>query len=400
MKPLRNEEVEVQTVQLVRIMPDTGDRIDSLDAQTRGRRSWMRNLPFFVVVILPTLLSALYFLLVAAPRFQSEVKFVVRTPGSTATSELASLVQGSGVMRSGDDAYIAKAYMLSRDAMEQLINQNGLRAVFDGAGADLLWRYPGPFRSSDQEGLLKHYLKFVAVDYETSSGISTLTFQAFNPPDAQRLAGALLAHTEAFLNSLNTRAQSDAVQTALKDVEDAKQRSYKALDAVTAFRNRESVIDPTKASTGIVESISKLSLETSSTNARLAELAVTTPQSPEINSLRTRVNALQDQITKQRQTLGGTSTSLAPRISEYERLLLEQTFGERAFLSALTSLEAARLDAERQRVFLEGVTTPDLPDFPAYPYRLLSVLGTFVVALAVWRVVRTYFKDLRSHAKR
>jgi capsular polysaccharide transport system permease protein len=400
MKPLRSEEVEVQNVQLIRIVPNSEGGDAGLHARQRARSGFYRNLPFLIIVVLPTLLAAIYYFGIAAPRYQSEVKFVVRSPGSSSSSEIASLVQGPGVVRAGDDAFIAKAYMLSRDAMQQLIDKDGLRTVFSRAGIDLLWRYPGPFRSGDSEGLLKHYRKFVTISYEQTSGILTLGFDAFDPTDAQRLAGALLDHTEVFLNHLNTRAQNDAVHSALGVVEEAKQRAYQALDAVTAFRNRESTVDPTKASAGIVASISSLSLETSTTNARLAELATTTPQSPEIGPLRMRLQAVQDQIGKQRQLLGGSDVSLAPRIAEYERLLLDQQFAERAFLSGLASLEAARIDAERQRVFLERVTTPDLPDFPAYPYRLISVLATLAIAYAVWRVYSTISKDILDHAKR
>ena len=112
-----------------------------------------------------------------------------------------------------------------------------------------------------------------------------------------------------FLNGLNTRAQNGCGGSGAADVDDAKKRAYAALDAVTAFRNRETVIDPTKSSTGIVETISRLSLETSTTNARLAELLTNTPQSPEIADLADAASAaLQDQITRQRQKLGGTRT--------------------------------------------------------------------------------------------
>ncbi|WP_131113475.1 capsule biosynthesis protein [Lichenihabitans psoromatis] len=400
MKPLRSEEIEVQNVKLIRIVPDQEGGDASLQARQRSPSGFYRNLPFLIIVVLPTLLAALYYFGIASSRYQSEVKFVVRSPGSAASSELASLVSGSSIVRAGDDAYIAKAYMLSRDAMEQLVEKDGLRAVFDKAGWDFLWRYPGPFRSSDTEGLMKHYLKFVSIAYEQSSGILTLGFQAFEPEDARRMAGALLAHTEVFLNGLNVRAQNDAIKSAVAQVDDGKQRAYDALDKVTAFRNRENVVDPTKSSTGIVDSISRLSLETSNSNARLAELATTTPQSPEIPTLRTRVAALQDQIGKQRQLLGGTTASLAPRIAEYQRLLLEQQFAERSFMSGLASLESARLDAERQRVFLERVTAPDLPDFPAYPYRLASVLGTLAISYGVFRVFKSVSKDVWDHAKK
>jgi capsular polysaccharide transport system permease protein len=393
------QEVEVQTVKLVRLAPEGG--LDAPVEPQRRTNALLRRLPFLLLVVLPVLVSALYFFLLAAPRYQSEVKFVVRTPSTAAASELAAFVQGSsGVSRANDDAFIAKEYMLSRDAMEQLLAKVDLLGLFGKAGLDPWWRYPGLFRSPNAESLQKQYLRFVSVDYDSSSGISTLTAQGYEPADAQRLANALLDITEVFLNGLNTRAQNDAVQNAVRDVASAQQRAYAALDAVTSFRNREAVLDPTLSSTGVVQSISALSLETSTTNARLAELLTNTPQSPEIATLRTRIAALQAQIARQRQQLGGTSDSLAPRIAEYQRLLLEQTFAEKAFTTALAALETARLEASRQRIFLERVTAPDLPDAPAYPYRLACVLATLAGALALWRVTTALFFDTQEHHKR
>lgn len=394
-----HEEIELQTVQLVRLVPDPDEASLTIEPREKFRRRLIDVLPFTALVIVPTLLAAVYFVLLAAPRYLSEVHFVVRTPGSAATSEIASIVQGTSVMRSADDAYVAKEYMLSQDAMNQLIQKDGLLAMFAQAGADVLWRYP-MFGQGSSDGLAKHYADFVKVDDDQSTGVDRLSVQAFDPADAQRLAGALLDHTEVFLNGLNTRAQRDAIDSALRDVDAAKQSAYDALAAVTSFRNQEETVDPTKASAGIVASISALSLETATSNARLAELMKDTPQSPEITVLRTRITALQDQIVKQRQLLGGDTASLAPRIERYERLLLDQQFAEKAFISALGSLEAARVDATRQRVFLERVTQPDRPDEPAYPYRVGGVFATLALGLMVWRIANVVGKDTRDHGRR
>jgi capsular polysaccharide transport system permease protein len=171
---------------------------------------------------------------------------------------------------------------------------------------------------------------------------------------------------------MNDRAQSEAVRSALAEVEASKQSAYKALDRITAFRTREAVIDPKEASSAIFDTIAHLSTETAEANVAVAQLVSNSLQSPQINDLRTKISALQDQIAVERQKLGGADSALAPRIAEYERLSLDQQFSERTFISALGSLESARLDAERQRVFLNEVAAPNLPDYPVYPYRLLG----------------------------
>lgn len=394
---LLREDIQVQTVQLVRLVPEVGGI--AVTPGERLRRQIVDRMPFAGLVVLPTVLAILYCLVFAAPRYESDVTYVVRTPGSSASSEIASVVQGSGIVKSNDDVYVAKEYLQSRDAMDRLIDKDGLLTMFAGAGWDPLWRYP-LFGAGTQDGLVKHYKAFVNVESSASTGISKLSMQAFTPEDAQRLANALIDHTEQFLNGLNGRAQRDAVDSAVADVDRAKQKAYAALDAVTAFRNAEETVDPTKSSSGIVAGISSLSLEVASSNARLAELMTTAPQSPEIPTLRSRTAALQDQIGKQRQQLGGDATSLAPRIERYQRLLLEQQFAEKAFVSALTSLEAARLDASRQRIFVERITSADLPDLPAYPLRVTTILSVFALGLLTWWVAHQLGRDAREHGRK
>jgi len=48
----------------------------------RPRSGWLHQLPlpFLIVVGLPTLLAAIYFLVIASPRYVSEARFLVRAP--------------------------------------------------------------------------------------------------------------------------------------------------------------------------------------------------------------------------------------------------------------------------------------------------------------------------------
>ena len=56
----------------------------------RGRQSWWRRIPLaaIFVVVLPTLLAAIYFLLIASPRYVSEARFIVRSANQSAPSSL------------------------------------------------------------------------------------------------------------------------------------------------------------------------------------------------------------------------------------------------------------------------------------------------------------------------
>ena len=104
--------------------------------------------------------------------------------------------------------------------------------------------------------------------------------------------------------------------------------------------------------------------------------------------LRARARALQIEIDRARGTLAGGDSSFAPRIAEYERLVLMRDFDQKALLSALSVQEAARLDVQRQQVYLEQIVSPALPDKPLYPHRVLWTGAIFLAGLVVFWLFR------------
>ena len=130
----------------------------------------------------------------------------------------------------------------------------------------------------------------------------------------------------------------------------------------------------------------------------MSDVAKMTPDSPWLMSMRQKIVALQQQISNERQALAGGRASLTPQLAEYESLSLDQNFAERSFLAALASLEAARQDAQRQRVFLELVTNPNLPDYPVYPYRTLWILVVLAGGLLVWWLASALEENTRAHS--
>lgn len=335
----------------------------------------------------------------ASPRYVSEVSFVVRSPTTSLSNQISSAVQGSSIVRSSDDAYIVKEYILSRDAMTYLLENADLMKAFDRPEADILWRFPPIFFRPTKERLFKHYLRFVGVDYDQTTGVATLSVQAFRAEDAQRLANALILKSEALINSLGERSGASAITSAAAEVESARARTNEALDAITEFRNRVKIIDPSQVSLAAFNTIAALSLTTAETNASLADIEKETPTGPQVDALKRRIVALQDQIEIESKKLAGGANSLAPQVEEYERLVVAQTFAEQAFLSGLAALETARVDAIRQRVFVEPITSASLPDYPAYPHRTLWTVGALIVSFMIWRLVRTVIEDTLLHGR-
>lgn len=363
--------------------------------------SWLAlNRWYLLVVIMPTAIGALYFGLLAADRYEAEARFVVRSPSSAATSQLTSLVQGTGIVRSSDDAFIVHAYMQSRDMVRQLVAEDQLVERLQRPEVDILWLYPGLLRRHSSERLWRHFQSFISVDYNSTTGISTLRVQAFRPEDAKVIAEALLRNGEKLVNGISDRSLREAIQNAAAEVEASRARARASLERITEFRRRHAMIDPGRTSAAALETITRLALEIAKVNAELGELRLTAADSPQAKALVQRVAAYEAQVDKERSQLAGADTSLAPLIAEYERLVLEREFAERTFASAQLAHDIARLESERQRLFIERVSSPVAADYAKYPYRLIGVIAVFLVSFMLFSVLRQLLADNRSHDAR
>lgn len=365
------------------------------------QRRWPSGIvSLLLLVLLPTCLATGYFCLMAADRYQSEARFVLRMPGrAIANAAMANLLQSSGVTRSTDDGYIVREFLESRDAMAWLEKTSRLRAAYGEPKWDFIWRFPNPFMSNTEEGLYRQYERMVSASFDSSTGVNTLKVQAFTPADARHQTAALLDAAEALVNRLNERARRDAIGLADAEAERMRQRTLAAQAALTAFRERERLVDPGQATLAVLETIAKLSQEAAQVSVELGQLEKASPNGPQIGSLRGRRAALEAQIAIERQRLAGDAQSIAPKIAEYERLMLEREFAEKALMAAMTSVELARVEVLRQQIYLERVAAPGQPDYPAYPLRAVWCLATLAAGFMAWRMWRILAGDALRHTE-
>lgn len=360
----------------------------------------LRRLARIALVLSPTLLAGVYYGAIASDQYVSEARFVIRTaskPGG-AIGGLGALLQMVGISRSQDDAWAVHDFLTSRDALRALSAKVNLRAIYGYAGADFLARYPSILYGDSDERLYSYFQRMLTVAVSTSTGLTTLRVNAFAPADAQLVAAALLRLGEDLVNRLNDRIQADAVQLAVAEVTRAEDRRITNQQAITAFRNRELLLDPVKNATIVLEVIARLSTQLADARADIAETRAGSPTSPNLPSLQRREEALAAQILVERNRVGSASDGLADKIAEYERLNLEREFSIRALSQAVAAQEQAGMEARRQQLFLERVVEPGTADYPTMPQRwrmFFTVLGFNLIGLAVGWLILT---GLREHS--
>ena len=367
----------------------------------RRRQSWLRRhvrlASFLLVVALPTAATTAYLTGFAADQYVSEAKFVVRGPTSQAPGMLTSLLQTAGMSRAQDDTYAVQDYILSRDALGELIRNQGLRDVFGRPEADPVFRFPPLWQGSTFEHFHQYYQKRISVTLDSSTGVSTLLVRTFRAADSQRIATALLSGAEGLVNRMNERQRENAIRDARKEVGLAEERVQEVAGQIADFRNRESLLDPNKQSVPMLQGINELQTMLSRVNLQITQLTVSSPRSPLIADHQRRAAALLAQINEAKTRITGTDASLVPKIAEYDMLNLQREFADKQLLSATSSLQMARMDADRQQLYLDPITQPNLADYAAYPKRTALIATVFAGMLGIYILGALLISGAREH---
>lgn len=372
---------------------------DDAKATALAERSWQRRAPWalLVVVVAPTVLTAIYYLLLASPQYVSEAHFIVRSAEQKQPSPMGMVLQGVGLSAAQGDAFAVQEYMTSRDATAELAKTSNLVSALSRSGADILSRFPRPWEKPTNDSLHKNFQRFLTVGYDSSTGISTVRVSAFNPADAQRLNKALLVGGENLINRLNERSSASAVRDAERDLVDAQQHLAQAQSRVTQFRNREGLLDPQARARENAEVVAGLATRLAELRAEKTQLASSAPQSPRITALDNSISALQAEIARERAAMAGSSSSLAPIIGTYEALRLDVELADRGLAAARATLETAKQDARRQQLYLEQVVAPNLPDQATEPKRLRAIILALITTLIIYGLGWLVVAGVREH---
>lgn len=365
----------------------------------RRQKPWWRRIPvgFIVVVLAPTILAMIYYLLIASPRYVSEARFIVRAPNENQPSSLGVALQTAGLSPAQTDSYAVHEYINSRDGLRDLSRRFDIAAMLSPRGADAFSRYPRFWERRSEEGLFKGLRRFVTVGYDSTTGISTLRVEAFRPRDAQAISEALLSGGEDLINRLNQRSASNAVTEASVARDLARGRLASAQQQLTAFRSREQFISPEVSAAEGTQLIGGLLSTLANLRADRSQLAGEAPNSPQLPVLDGRIAAYERQIAAERGKLSGSSGSLAPKISVYEDLSLTRELADRELTQATAALVAAEQDVRQQKLYLERIVSPSLPDDPAEPRRWLAILTVLCSALLAYGVGWLIWTGVHEH---
>lgn len=377
--------------------------------RSRGLLAWAKKhwvqASGLLAVVVPTLVAALYIGLIASDRYSVEVKLAVRgqdTPAVDALGILGSF--GGGNMTT--DAYIMIDYVLGRNMVDELSKTVDLRKLYSKSGIDWFSRMN---ETKPVEEITDYWQKMTSAVFEPATGIIRIEVTAYDPKDAVTLSNAVISSADALINRLSAESRRDALKAATSEVERAEQRQRMLRAAMRKFREQEQIADPVRRAGFQQEMIEKAKSELQRLDTELQTArGFMKDSAPSIMVLKNQRLALVKQLdTLQREISGegpagqakgqDSIKAVASMLSTFEELEAERGFAEKAYLTALASLERARYEADRKQRYLAIFEKAELPQQAKYPKRISDIIMVGVAATLLWSLCVFIILGIREH---
>ena len=355
----------------------------------------LTRLSFFV--FLPALLIGWYFFNIATPMYATNSEFGVQTAESAAgAGGLGSLFQGTS-MANQQDSITVQSFLASRAAMLRLDEQHGFKAHFSQDHIDRIQRLDPDASNEDAFAL---YSKKVKISYDPTEGILRMEVIAADPETSQLFSEALIGYAEGQVDKQTQRLREDQMSGARASYEAAETRRAQALAEWLEIQEKVEVIDPTAESAAIMGQISTLDSERQRLLLSLQErLDVRRPNEAQVDALRGQIANIEGLIAEMRSQMTGTSggtASLATTNTELRLAEENYTFQTLLVQQALTQMETAQIEANRQVRYISLGVEPVAPDEATYPKAFENTLLAFLILSGIYLMLSLTASVLRE----
>jgi capsular polysaccharide transport system permease protein len=351
-------------------------------------RTWrftdlLRRPLFVALVLVPNLLSIIYFGLIASPVYTSRASLLVVNSRQNGPS-LSSLLAGASGDSSEQGGYILKNYFASWDAFKKADDQLGLASAY--RRGDPASRYGGLFGlfRTDDVALWHYFRNHVDVEIEQKSGIVSLDVDAYAPTDAVRLAHTLLGDAVAHMDAMNAEQERDFVAAALARKRAAETALRRDLTALAGYRDRTGTYDPKELYSSNLALMNSLSLKATELKSERDAVARATPNNPQARTLSDAIASVRSDISSAQRDF----PAMARSSSEYEKLLVARDNDITLLGQANMALQESQVNVEKNRYYLNVISHPSNPMTPESPKRLRWIGGIALLTLALWGLLR------------
>lgn len=365
-------------------------------------RHWLVLLSFLLLVVLPSLFWAWYLWSRASDQYLSTVGFSVRheqqAPSLDILGGLAPFTGSGGAA----DTDILYQYIRSQDMVEKIDSELDVRSRFSRD-----WPHDFVFAFNPRghvEDLTRYWQRQVKVLYDSKTQIITLNVSAFTPEDAQQIAAAVFQESSDKINELSAIALDDATRMAKLELDKARQELTVTRQAMTDFRMRSQIVDPTadlSSQMGVIAGLQGQLAEQLVAHDLLLDSAPQTDH--RVIQSQQKIDALRRLIDAERNKFGAdgkgpSGESYSQLMAEFEKLSVDREFAEGAYRSARIAYEAALATAQRQSRYLAAHIQPKVAQSSTEPDRPWLLFMVFGLLLTGWSILILIYYSIRDRA--
>jgi capsular polysaccharide transport system permease protein len=381
----------------------------------RHRLLTLSRVLFFITVVIPTAFTTVYFGFIAKDRYVSTAELTIDTvTGTGAPPQSSATVTNT---TSGLDASqlvmltAAADYMASHNIVDELQKKIDLRKMWSTESADWLFRLR---HDANSEDIYDYYQRRVGASFDQSTGLITLTTEAFRPEDAQKIGQAVIGRVEERISLLDRNARSGMAQFADAEVERYRKELENARLALQRYQNEHSEINSATVASNFTTLVSGIEQALAQKRAELLSVSKSlTLNAPSVVNVRSQISALESELAAQKERLGsvvpGHNSTYADVLTEYNRLQVDEAFASAAYTAALTDAVIARFQANAPHFALYPVIEPQFPErcnslnwsCPSIePNRAITIASVFVSGLVAFGMFSLIVGAIRAHARR
>jgi capsular polysaccharide transport system permease protein len=144
------------------------------------------NWLFAVTVVVPLILSIIYYGFLASDIYISESRFVIKSPDKPASSGLGVILKSAGFATASDEVFAVQSFVTSRDALRTVNQNDAFKRAYSQPSISVIDRFDPSGLFGSFEHLYNYYQGKVTLNRDAITSISTLTVRAYDPKTAHR----------------------------------------------------------------------------------------------------------------------------------------------------------------------------------------------------------------------
>ena len=361
-------------------------------------KSGLNRVPrlFTAIVIAPMLLAVVYFVFIAADRYESSSKILVK---SSASTEHEGIKVGSFTLGDSDakeDAMIVREFIWSNDMVNDIKKEFDLKKLYNNSGSDVISSLGN---NASQEELLKFWKKKVDIDFDETSYILTIKTQGYDRETARKLNEAILRLSEDKINWMTNRVAMEQSKSVEKELEYIKKVMLDAQLALIEFQGTHQTINPIEQAKALMAVQADIEGKKAELETQLKhKSSYLADDSFQIKDLKGKISAMSSQIITEKAKVIGDG-KLNKSAEEFMKLMLDVQFTNKMYETAMSALEKSKFEAAQKAksiITIQQPSTPDEATLPRHAYDLSLILTALLVIYGIAKMATKIIKEHRG----